>query len=610
MAIRNPWVLPVAALMIVAALGFIIFFGGNALHPGPQPQPATNILRVPGNYPTIQEAIDAARPGGTVEVAPGTYDEDLLLNKPITLAAEAFDGANAANNNVILDGGSGQAAILVPGGVAPMPVIRGFVLRNGSDGIAAHSPVDIQNDYFYGSQMLVEYATGGGGINRSNVYFNAANDAVHIDDLSAPLLIQNNRFLYAGDDAIEVDLQATSRLASPLELDIWDNLLIGSSQDGIKLVDYSAKLSDTNRRIVVAGNLIANNRRAGIGFMHSGNTNEDYSGTGTRDAVRVYNDTFYGNNYGISGGTNLVAFNDIIAGSTSRGAWRVQGAPSGSSVIAYTLFFANPVDMDQTQAGAGDILGQDPLFAAGPGPGPDGAWGTVDDDFNGLVLRPGSPAIDKGVTQYKTSSGELVPPSPLTGYTGAAPDLGWRELGSTAFVTPVLVMTATAVPQVAPSVMAPATATVMPTGTAAVTPSRTGTTKPGTTLTPGLPAVSGTPVMAGTPEPAATLTATGTPTIAGTPMPIIQAMSPTSAKANTTLTLTITGSGFQDGAMVSFEGSGTTPRVNGVQFVDPTTITVNVTVPPDTDGPQVWNLRLTNPDSSTALLLDALTVTP
>ena len=602
MAIRNPWVLPAVILILLAALGLAVFGSAaikNEAQPAP-PSPAAHVLQVPGSYSTIQAAIDAAHPGDTIQIAAGTYHENVMVNKPVSLIAGSFDPANAANNGTVLDGGTGEATIFITADLQPMPTIQGFAIRNSRDGIETHARFIAENNYFYGSQISVEYQPGGGGINRNNVYFNSSNDALHVDDLAAPLLIQNNRFLYAGDDAVEINLQADTNTASA-EADVWDNILIGSSQDGIKVVDDATTPKNTNRRIVIAGNLIANNRRAGIGFMRSSNTNEDYSGADSTEAVRVYNNTFYGNDYGISGGGNAVLFNNIIANSTSLGAWRVQSPPGGNSVVAYTLFFNNRVDMDQTMIGAGNIIDQDPLFVAGPEPGPDGAWGTADDDFRGLLLRPGSPAVDKGITQYRTASGELVPPTPLTGYVGAAPDLGWRELGSSLFMTATPAITAA--PQTAASVTIAATGTA--TSIASATPAATGTGKPGITQTPGFPAPTGTPGATATPE------ATSTPLPTGTLGLVIQSVAPPSVQANSTVTLTLKGSGFEDGASVSFEGvSETPPQVTSVQVVNATTMIVGVTTTDDSVANDVWTLRVTNPDGTTALLLDALTVTP
>jgi parallel beta-helix repeat protein len=49
------------------------------------PQSDKLLIRVPDEYKFIQEAIDAVAPGGTVEVAPGRYEGNLLLYKPAHL---------------------------------------------------------------------------------------------------------------------------------------------------------------------------------------------------------------------------------------------------------------------------------------------------------------------------------------------------------------------------------------------------------------------------------------------------------------------------------------------------------------------------------------------
>ncbi len=594
MVARSPWILP-AAIVAMAVMLVAVIFGGSAISTAFSPSGAgtNSILHVPADYRTVQAAIDAAKPGDVIQVAPGTYNENIVLSKAVALAAANFNAVNAADNTTVLDGGNGQATVLIPAGLAQMPSIHGFVIRNSKVGIEAHSQFIAENDYFYGSTMSVEYMSGGGGINRNNVYFNSANDAIHVDEITVPLLIQNNRFMYAGDDSIELDLQAKNPSSHRVEVDVWDNMFIGSNQYAIKFVDYASTLQNGNHFFSVAGNLIADNRRAGIGFVHNGNTNEDYSGANTSEPVRVYNNTFYGNNYGISGGENLVAFNNIIADSTSRGAWRVQGPPGSNSVIAYTLFWGNAVDTDQTTLGPGDILHQDPLFIAPPNPGPDGAWGTVDDEFGGLLLQSNSPAIDKGVTQFIAADGEPVPAAALAGYLGAAPDLGWREAGAAIFGT------ATAVPPTTIPTVVP-TATGLPVTAA---PSATGSPTPALTASP-----TGTlhPPMTATPTNVAKV-----PLPTTTPQIGILSVTPTTAEADTTVILTITGFGFETGTAVGFQaGQGMPPEVAGVQVASSTTMMVTVNAINSTPRPQTWDLRVTNPDGTSFMLESAFTVNP
>lgn len=90
----------------------------------------------------------------------------------------------------------------------------------------------------------------------------------------------------------------------------------------------------------------------------------------------------------------------------------------------------------------------------------------------------------------------------------------------------------------------------------------------------------------------------------------VDGIGPNSMDAGTSIDVTIAGSGFAGGAEVTFEnGSGPTPTVSNVVVVDGGTITATVTV--KSGGPRgirVWDVRVTNADSSSGVLEDGFTV--
>jgi len=75
---------------------------------------------------------------------------------------------------------------------------------------------------------------------------------------------------------------------------------------------------------------------------------------------------------------------------------------------------------------------------------------------------------------------------------------------------------------------------------------------------------------------------------------------------------TITGSGFVAGAGVSFEnGSGPAPAISNVNVAsDGESLTATVTAKSGgSPRNRVWDVRVTNPDSSSGVLVDGFTVT-
>lgn len=83
------------------------------------------VVRVPGDYPTIQEAINKAAAGSVVLVGSGTYHENLVINKTLMLLGED-------RSSTIIDGDGEQRAVSVRAGNV---VINGFTVQNGGRGV-------------------------------------------------------------------------------------------------------------------------------------------------------------------------------------------------------------------------------------------------------------------------------------------------------------------------------------------------------------------------------------------------------------------------------------------------------------------------------------------
>jgi parallel beta-helix repeat protein len=79
------------------------------------------ILSVPGSYATIQQAINAATDGDSINVSPGTYNENVLVNKAISLVGAGAD-------TTIIDGQNIDITVRVS---ASNVSISGFSITNG-----------------------------------------------------------------------------------------------------------------------------------------------------------------------------------------------------------------------------------------------------------------------------------------------------------------------------------------------------------------------------------------------------------------------------------------------------------------------------------------------
>jgi hypothetical protein len=366
-------------------------------------------IRVPDDQGTVQAGIDAAVDGDFILIAPGTYTENLEWEGKTLSLVSQFHTSGDENfiEQTILDG-DGNPVLTIKRAGAESQVI-GLTIQNGSDGIRAKSFVDVLYCRIIDNADGLDYepdadfgGTGsiiGGGTVAHCLFENNTDDGIDLD-YNVEALIRDNTIRNNGDDGIEIRMH--SYTGQTLLIEIRDNLISGNEEDGIQIIAHT---SETDRFIKITGNVIVDSVMAGVGFMDGGQTTEDYRGAQIIEPVHLINNTFSGNEYGVTGGGNQVVVNNIFANSRQTGLLRLKTF----SHAAYNIFWNNDRDHHDSFVDETTTFYEDPELSGS------------------YSLSATSPAIDAGVASFSWNGYVILDLSPGD-YSGIAPDLGAVEL--------------------------------------------------------------------------------------------------------------------------------------------------------------------------------------
>ena len=290
---RNRIIKPIIAfgsfLIILLALTCPPSQWGVSAHKSTVEVPAgvgVEVLHVPSDYLTIQAAVNAASEGAIIQVAAGTYNENVLISKS-GLRLKAAAGA-------VLEGNRTGIGIYVLGASNAAPVtdveISGFEVENFDSGIVLQ----------FGSQLRVHH---------NDVHDNLATN------LSLPL-----------GDATGIELRSTH------DTEVSENFVHQNGARGIvvRLGSYDNMIRVN--RVEDNGFQYATTRRIGIGIQLTGNA--------TNDNRIEENDLNNNNGWGIQlarpDGTVPLTDNMVLqnrAHGNQRSGIAIMGAAKGNSVM-------------------------------------------------------------------------------------------------------------------------------------------------------------------------------------------------------------------------------------------------------------------------------------
>jgi pimeloyl-ACP methyl ester carboxylesterase len=303
-----------------------------------EPAPRADTIRVPEEFKSIQTAIDAAKAGDTILVAPGTYRERIRLRPGITLRSDGGDDRGKSGlrraEATILDHpeGSGPGVQMAEGAILDGFTVTGVgtyddilwrhhfdthgneqshepIGADGVPGIAVAVTCEVRNNVVHHIGYTGIAVTGGSPLITGNVCHRNMGGGIGAMKGSTATIEENTCFenFYAG-----IGCEGSSPL-------IRNNNCHDNIRAGIGISEGSSPK--------VTGNRCFRNRRAGIGIRTGSDTrpvvekNEcrenDMAGIGIEEGARpdILSNRLIGNKLvaiGISGGSRaVIADNEI-----------------------------------------------------------------------------------------------------------------------------------------------------------------------------------------------------------------------------------------------------------------------------------------------------------
>ena len=283
-----------------------------------------DLIYVPTDYPTIQEAISHANPGDTISVHKGSYYENVVVNKSVSLVAEDRD-------STIIDGGANGSVISV---TTNNVNINGFTIQNSGSidldsGIYITSSGNniIHNTIANNKNGIYLYYSNGNVISENNassnswygIYLHYSNDNIISENNASlnyndgiNLYCSNNNTIgnntaYSNNNGVYLYYSSTNMIAdnnaSNNDSGIWIRQLSSNNviaDNDLSNNEYGIYLYYSSNNVIVNNNAYSNNEY-GIYLYYSSNNNTIYHNNIINNIDQVWSDSVNVWDYGDEG---------------------------------------------------------------------------------------------------------------------------------------------------------------------------------------------------------------------------------------------------------------------------------------------------------------------
>jgi hypothetical protein len=263
------------------------------------------VINVPGDYPAIQQGINASVDGDTVLVQPGTYVENINFNGHNVVLGSLFltTGDTSYIGQTVIDGDSAGTAVTFENAENSGSILTGFTIRNGfsefrGGGIYCHQ----SNPTISNNIITLNLAPNGAGIfsldagpminenaiiENSTWLFGGSGGGIKSYGNSTPVIMNN---YISGNQAVQsggIDCDGNAVIIG--------NYIAGNIAIGFEFWGYNGGIGCSNSHGIISGNIITNNSAAlggGIGCYFSD--------------LRISNNVIIGNRVALSMGESGV----------------------------------------------------------------------------------------------------------------------------------------------------------------------------------------------------------------------------------------------------------------------------------------------------------------